>query len=179
MHEREVRTQPFGLLERRRRFAGRVDRRHVLVDAEPDVRIGETEIRPRVVGIARECLAEVLDRTAERRRGPDLRGLAPAQVELVRLEVVGGTRHQWCGRMFEAQRHFQLFDNPARNLILNGKDVVEIAVVALAPQLRALACAHQLHRHANAIAGASDTPLQHRPDAECGTDRRQIGAVSP
>src|SRR5258708_17870376 len=64
----------------------------------------------------------------------------------------------------------QQWRDRAHDLILNRENVVEFAVVALAPEMGATFRIHQLRRDAHAIIGAANTALQHVTYAQLAPD---------
>src|SRR4051812_34836714 len=108
------------------------------------MRIGESDMRARIVRIACECLLEILDGTTERRGRPQVRCLTSAQAELVCLEVLRRTCDERHRCVLDAERHLKLIDDASRDLVLNGEDVVEIAIESLAPELKAIVRIHEL-----------------------------------
>jgi hypothetical protein len=64
----------------------------------------------------------------------------------------------------------------ARDLTLDRKDVVQIAVETVAPELVAVARIHQLRRHAHTGAGAPDASVERRAYAEPVTEAGECPA---
>src|SRR5437763_17220487 len=60
--------------------------------------------------------------------------------------------------------------NASGDLVLDGKDVSQFAVVAIRPQMMASRCLDELCGDANAIAGASHTAFEHVAHAELAPD---------
>ena len=67
---------------------------------------------------------------------------------------------------------FKRSGDRARDLVLHVEDVLQLAVVALGPELEAVARVDQLHGDADAVARAAHAALEHRRDAELVGDRR-------
>src|SRR2546423_343230 len=91
--------------------------------------------------------------------------MAAAQIELVRLDVLRltlGESSMLRGRQLE----LELGDDVARNLILNLKNVLDITVVALRPDLITIAGVHELSADANASIHATDAALEDRLHVE-------------
>ena len=85
---------------------------------------------------------------------------APAQVVVVGLQVLGRLardRLLFLRRQGDAQR----LRDAARDLVLDGEHVLELAVVALGPRRVAGAGLDELRRDPEAVAGAADAPLEH------------------
>src|SRR5215469_10438392 len=60
----------------------------------------------------------------------------------------------------------QLRSDSVGYLLLHHKDIFHLAVVTLGPELVAVGRLDQLHRDAKAVAGATNTPLEHGVDIE-------------
>ena len=66
-----------------------------------------------------------------------------------------------------AERDLQRFHDPLRDIVLDGKDVGEIAVVAVRPQMRAVSRIDQLRRDAyTRLPARRMEHFQHRLHAE-------------
>ena len=87
------------------------------------------------------------------------------QEELVGL---GAARAALPDRLFLAGQQLQLHrgDDRLRNLVLQREDVVEVAVVALRPQVAAGRAVDQLRGDAHALAGLAHAALEHVADPE-------------
>src|SRR5262245_25330764 len=132
------------------------------------MRLGETGIegdRPL------EALLRVEDRGAS---AEELR--AALQEQLVRLEIAGHLGDQtFVGT--ERQRDLQAIGHRACDLVLDVENILQLAIVAVRPELKAVPDVHQLHGHANAIPGTADATLKNGGDAELLGDVTQIAAA--
>jgi len=69
-------------------------------------------------------------------------------------------------------------DNRAHNVVLDSKDVLELAVVVLRPTVRARCGIDQLGGDANAIATASYAPFQHVTHTQLAPDLTDIDRLT-
>src|SRR5205085_12126533 len=99
--------------------------------------------------------------------------LAAAQVVIVSLHVAG--LRLLDGLFFLlAQHHSQLARNVLSNLILDGENIFQLAVVALRPNRKAVARVDELRGNAQAIAGAPQAATQHISRVKLLPDLRGI-----
>ena len=90
-----------------------------------------------------------------------------AQVTAFEVKLVG---LQILRRGFDArpESDLELFGNGARNLILDGEDILHLPVVAVGPQLEAVSGVHQLGGDADPIAGAPNAAVKNVDNAKFG-----------
>src|SRR5215470_893008 len=82
----------------------------------------------------------------------------------------GLIRRQW-GRVPglrwpEGQRDLQRPGNRLRDVVLNGKDVRQLALVPFGPQVTAVSGSNQLRRHTNAVARLAHAAFEYVRDAK-------------
>src|SRR5262249_10495767 len=73
-----------------------------------------------------------------------------------------------------AQARFYSPDDRERDLVLQGKDVVKRAVVALGPEMRTGVRLNELTGDTHAIAGLAHATFEHIADAQLATDQFHI-----
>ena len=147
-------------------------RQHVVV-AQQVERVREPGVGERVAGVALHCRLEMTDRLLERRRRALVPVVAPAQVRLVGLRILRAASRPLVHDAREvAARELSahLVDDRPRNLVLNREHVVQVAVVALGPELVAVAHVGQLHRDAQAVAGLAHRAFENRRHVEALAD---------
>ena len=98
------------------------------------------------------------------------------QVRLVRLHVLGVRADERLGRIVQ-QFHPELVDHAARDLVLHGEDVVELAVVPFRPELVAAGGVDELCGDTEARAGGAHAALEHGGDTELATDFADVTRV--
>src|SRR5437762_3532222 len=91
------------------------------------------------------------------------------QVRLIRLNVAG---LRFCQRLTLRRRQFdlQLVNDVAGNFVLNLKNIFEVAVIPLGPQLVTVACVDELGADAYAMTASTHASLQKCADVEQLTD---------
>ena len=94
--------------------------------------------------------------------------LKPTQVVAVGLDV-GGRRMRQCRLLGRQQVDLKRRDDLVGDVVLDGEDVVERAIVALRPDLGAGGAVDQPGGDPGPVAGAADTALQHMTDLLAGT----------
>ena len=142
--------------------------------------VGQHAKRGNKLGITRNGLIQKVDFT--------FRSLSPAgtdaatavaldfqrsQIEVVRDEVFSRLRIDnrfLCGR----ELGLQLLGNGFGDLALDGKDIGQIAIVGLRPEMRIVTRIDELRVNANLARGALHAALQHMRDAELLRDLAQI-----
>ena len=85
--------------------------------------------------------------------------MAPLQVQVISFEVVPITIQQRSPLAFE-QLDLQLIYYRQGNLILNSKDILEVAIVSLRPQMIAVFNADKLSCDPQTIAGLSNASFK-------------------
>jgi hypothetical protein len=99
--------------------------------------------------------------------------LAAAQVELVGRDVVR-RRPLQSPAILRREHAAELLRDQLGDLLLDGEDVLELAVEALRPHLIAVVGARQLNPDAQAVAGLAHAAVEHRGDAEPGADLAHV-----
>ena len=145
-----------------------------LVEVVPQARLGDGEQRPRL-GVIRVDLdrppanphhALLAAPVADIPRRPEL---ARHQVEVVRLDIVRAPpldRLLFPGEQGQLQRA----DDGLRDLVLDGEDVIEVAVEPFGPQVIARRSVDELRGDPHALPGLSDAALQHVADIQLAGD---------
>jgi hypothetical protein len=134
---------------------GRQDKRRA--ERAPGAR--EQSVRQRVLGIGADCFFEISQR-------PALIGFGEARQEILALQqcIVGRqvhVRRRRIGtRLRTEQLELQLLDDRGRNLRLDRKDVLELAIVRLRPQFVAVRGLDQIDDDAHAIALLAHAALE-------------------
>ena len=128
--------------ERLLAFALAVGHRLVPINAKRSVRLGEAQPGEGEARVSLDHASQKREPEPDARRRAPPHRVTPAQEELVRLDVVSRPHdHRRVGRL-EPEHCLQLPDDRARDLVLDGENVVEVAVPAFTPLLRAAACGH-------------------------------------
>ena len=83
-------------------------------------------------------------------------------------------RRPGCVRAIGEQCDSQGTGHGARNVLLDGKEVIHRAVVGIRPELKAALGVDQLRGNPHAILRAADAALEKRRDAERGANRPRI-----
>src|SRR4029079_2118438 len=104
-------------------------------------------------------------------------GVPAFHVQLVRLDLNRTCRRALRG-LAVVERELELRRNGARDLVLHGEHVHELAIVALGPEVIAVAPRDELCRDAKATAGFSHTPLEHGGDVQLLADDTQVFALA-
>src|SRR5262249_61803551 len=96
---------------------------------------------------------------------PRLEKLTSTQIKFVRLNI----RRRWLEETtFLPLREgkSQRVENAAGNLILNGKDVLDLAIEPLGPKMIAVLCFDQLDHDPQTVSSFTDAALKKRLNAE-------------
>ena len=91
--------------------------------------------------------------------------VAGHEIQLIGLAVAGAATLDGL-LFFRQQLELQRLDDGLRNLVLQRKDVGEVAVVTLGPDLPARGPVDELRRDAHPVAGATHASLKHVTDPE-------------
>ena len=136
--------------------------------------------------VRRRVLRVFMDRSFEQNHGAFhvdpaalVNQLSPFHVFLVGRNA-GGLGHGWYGRTtdIQRQRDFQCVPDGCGNLVLNGKHVHQVAIVAFRPQVVAVLGLDQLGGDANAVAGLAHRAFQHVADAQFPCNLRHVQVLS-
>src|ERR1043166_5358955 len=134
----------------------------------------ELRIRNEKRGIARHSLVQQIDGLPEIHRTVAARKhMTGARIEIESDEIAGRpplNRQSLSGRYFGAKPLSYLL----RSLALDRKQVVQIAIVLLGPDVRVRAGVDQLHIHVKPGADSPDAALQHMGDSQLITDLTHI-----
>src|SRR5439155_4417770 len=95
--------------------------------------------------------------------------LAAAQVVSVGLNILG---RYLLDRflLLRQQLYFQLIDNGVGDLVLNGKDVDQIAIEPFSPKMTAVAAADELTSYSHAFSRLAHTTFHDESDSELTPD---------
>jgi hypothetical protein len=97
---------------------------------------------------------------------------------LIRFQVV--RRPLDDGRSWIAEKpHAQFVEYGLGDFFLDRKYVVQVAVIALGPQLIAVAGVDELHRDAQTVAGLADASFEHCSNLELVADLPDIDCPAP
>ena len=91
--------------------------------------------------------------------------LAAAQVEVIRGEVARALAVQ-ARYVFVQQLNAERFDDVTRDLILDGEDILHLAIERLRPEMEAVRHLDELRRDSHPIAGLAHTAFEKRLDIE-------------
>src|SRR5262249_48903822 len=80
--------------------------------------------------------------------------------------------------LFRKKPHLQCVDNGVRNLILDGKNVVQIAVVTFGPDMAVIGTVDQLRRDPNPAGRFAHTSFNYMADVELAGDLANIDCLS-
>ena len=123
------------------------------------------------------------DRLLEQRRGLGQTFLValvpeetPSQVQVMRFRI--GRRLGDQARPSDDQPGLQRVDDGARQLVFDGKDVLQLAVVDPRPEMISVQGADQLGGNTQLIAVPAYAPFQHRRDVELLTDLPDVDVLS-
>ena len=129
---------------------------------------GTSELRVEV-GRADEHVAaeaqEVLGRVVEE--------LAALQIEIIGLDAGRGGLANGVD-LGRHQPHLQLFDDGPGDLVLDGENVGQIAIIAFGPDMAAAAAVDQLAGDPQAVAGLADAAFEQIADAKIGGDPLEV-----
>src|SRR5437867_8299477 len=138
---------------------------------------GQLTIRIEKRWIARYGLVQQIDCLTEMRhpaaKGCPRKHMTGARIEIESDEIAGRPA---LNRQFLSSRDFsaKLLSDFLRNLALDGKQVVQIAIVLLGPDVRVRAGVDQLRVHVKPGADSPDAALQHMGDSQLVTDLTHI-----
>ena len=97
---------------------------------------------------------------------------AATEIEAVRFQVAGVALHERLAGI--GQAHFESADDGLRDFVLDGEDVVELAVVAFGPDLRGAADLDELRGDADAVPGFAHAAFQDVVHGERLTDAANV-----
>lgn len=107
-----------------------------------------------------------------------VQALAPAQVIIVGLHVDGaGLADQLA--LVVREDHPQCLDDSLRNVVLDGENVLHVAVVAFRPQVGSVGHVDQLGRDAQLVAHLANAALQNCRHLELVADFAKVLVLTP
>ena len=83
-----------------------------------------------------------------------------------------------CFLLAFAEYHAKSFHDRLRDIVLNGEDVLHLAVVALRPQMITVGNVHELSGDAKAVAHLADAALENRRDLQLPSDLADVLVLS-
>src|SRR5205085_5807969 len=81
-------------------------------------------------------------------------------------------------RFSQTQRRGKSIGNRPRDLVLNGEDIVELAIEVLRPEMKPVCGAHQLGGDPQVLSGFTHTAFQDMRDSQLRSDLPQIGVLA-
>src|SRR5580704_2420135 len=139
-------------------------------EPESDVELRQGRPRWGVTGVARQCLFVELslpgqDLASVQRADVTVAQRPAAQIEVVCFELLG--------RLLLGPPNLglvdvsdQTTDDALRDLVLQGEDVHQLAIIPLGPKVDPTACIDQLGRNADAVAAFAHAPFYKVPDTQ-------------
>ncbi len=147
------------------------------VHVQEGAAIGDAGEGERVVLVDVDGSFEHATRILDPGPAPLVKELPPAQVVLVGLDVFG--RRLLDGPLFALAEHdSQRFDDVAGDLVLDLENVLELAVVALRPEVVAVGHANQLGGDPQPAARLAHAALENRGDLELPADLADVLALA-
>jgi hypothetical protein len=146
----------------------------VEVHVEKRAAVGDTGIGPRIAGIDDNGAGKHLAGKLEPLLPELVEELAALEIEVVGLDVdLGGLLDHLLG-LAGAQGHVQGVDDTLGDLVLDGKDILELAVEAIRPEAVPVRDVDQLGGDAELVGRFANAPFEHRADVEPLTDLADI-----
>ena len=174
MDARGIRRQLMRLLGRGPGPAERLPRRDPAVVAPLAIGIGDSRMGGGIAGIPRDHGFELLDGES---RPAEVLEVAPLQIQVVGLDILGGGRHEGPSARPDESGLEPLSDR-ARDLVLNRKDVLHLAVVTLGPEVVTARDVDQLGRDPEPPPGLTNASFEHRAHPELGADPSHVRVLS-
>ena len=115
--------------------------------------------------IDRNCSREHLPRELHVLTIPSLKKLTSTQIKFVCFNIRRGWLEETAFLPLR-KRKSQRVENTAGNLILNGKDVLDLAIEPLGPKMITVLCIDQLDHDPQTVSGFADTAVKERLNAE-------------
>ena len=157
----------------------RVDRDvDVIVEEQEGVAVRDARVGARVHGVEFHGLGEHAPRQLVVRLRVPVKELAAAQVIGVRLDVVGRRLRDRLA-LLRQQLDLELLDDRVGDLVLDGEDVGQVAVVAVGPDVPAGLAVDELAVDPHLRAGLADAALQHELDVEFLADVLHLDRPCP
>jgi len=138
-----------------------------------EIDLGDTRFGLGTARIARRGLLEQPERRRIALGGELVELLTTAQEQVVAIDVVRARvrqRSRFALRQLDRERAHDL----VRHVVLDGEDVLEVAVVALGPQVTAARRVDQLRRHAHTLSRLAYAAFDDVADAEGAAQLRGI-----
>src|SRR6185295_9257367 len=102
-----------------------------------------------------------------------MKELSPAQIHFVCFDI--RRRNLLDGALLVFREHEpQSADDTCCNLVLNRKDIFELAIVPLGPELRVVCRVHELRGQTQSLSGFADASLEDSSDLKLSTDLSNI-----
>ncbi len=161
-----------GAIERRAGFRDHVGGWRNAIDRGQTVGIAEQRVRLGQILIERRCLLEAGQRVENRAPAPGEKRAA-LQQQFVGLDIARHPRDESLAGA-KRERHLQAIGDGTGNLVLDVEDVLQLAIVAVRPELESVRRVHELHGHAHPIARSADAALQDRGNAQFAGDLLKI-----
>src|SRR6516225_3738280 len=130
-----------------------------------DISLGQPRPGQRKLRIYSNRSREHLSRKLHVLTSPRLEKLTATQIKFVRLNI----RRRWLDETAFLPRRegkSERVENAAGNFILNGKDVLDLAIEPLGPKMIAVLCFDQLDHDPQTVSGFADAALEKRLNAE-------------
>ena len=134
--------------------------------AQPRIGQGNSSKRLGVPGPA-FALGRALKQAArefERRPGSDMEELAPLEIAVIGIEF--HARRMFCGQLPRQQFDAKLLDNGPGDFILQGKDVGELPVIAIGPEMGPGNAVGELRGNSHPLPGFPDAAFENRAGIE-------------
>lgn len=132
------------------------------------MRLGQACVRRSESRVLLDNLLEQITRRLRGLRAPVAQDFARLEIEKVGVDI------EVVAQPARPERQAQLLDDAPRDLILDGEDVLELAIELLSPQRHLPRDLNQLDVDAQAGAGAKDGPLDDQIRSELLTDFAQV-----
>jgi hypothetical protein len=143
--------------------------KHAQARVQPDLPLCEGGVCRSERGVLCNGRAEVGDGPPHRLVCPLVERVHPPQVRIVGHDVEGRPVLHGSG-----EPRLQLNQNACRNLILDRKDVGQLAVEPLGPALVAVVRIDELRRDAHRVAGFANASFENGADAQSPADLRDL-----
>ena len=104
--------------------------------------------------------------------------MAALQIVVVGVDVL---RRRRLDRLLllRQQPHLELLDDRLGDLVLDGEDVGQVAVIAVGPEMRSVCAVDELRVDAHPLARLADASFQHVRDVEPPAHLLDVGVLCP